>query len=78
MDRGIPTEETLAQMRASSPPASYLVGTQMQHTPVNDPARQRFQQIGMRNGPEVVRQVGIDHVRTHQHRCCHQDPIAQG
>ena len=27
MDRGIPTEETLAKMRASSPPVSYLVGT---------------------------------------------------
>jgi transposase len=27
MDRGIPTEETLAQMRASDPPVSYLVGT---------------------------------------------------
>jgi transposase len=27
MDRGIPTEETLAQMRASQPPVSYLVGT---------------------------------------------------
>ena len=27
MDRGIPTEETLAQMRASDPPALYLVGT---------------------------------------------------
>jgi transposase len=27
MDRGIPTEETLAIMRASEPPASYLVGT---------------------------------------------------
>jgi transposase len=27
MDRGIPTEETLAKMRASSPPASYFVGT---------------------------------------------------
>jgi len=27
MDRGIPTEETLAKMRASSPPASHLVGT---------------------------------------------------
>ena len=26
MDRGIPTEETLAKMRASSPPVSYLVG----------------------------------------------------
>ena len=27
MDRGIPTEETLAQMRASTPPVRYLVGT---------------------------------------------------
>jgi len=27
MDRGIPTEETLAKMRASSPPVRYLVGT---------------------------------------------------
>lgn len=27
MDRGIPTEETLAQMRASTPPVHYLVGT---------------------------------------------------
>jgi transposase len=26
MDRGIPTEETLAQMRASEPPVYYLVG----------------------------------------------------
>ena len=27
MDRGIPTEETLAEMRASTPPGRYLVGT---------------------------------------------------
>ncbi len=27
MDRGIPTEETLALMRASDPPVHYLVGT---------------------------------------------------
>ncbi len=27
MDRGIPTEEVLAQMRASDPPVSYVVGT---------------------------------------------------
>lgn len=27
MDRGIPTEETLEQMRSGNPPASYLVGT---------------------------------------------------
>src|SRR4029077_12296586 len=27
MDRGIPTEEVLAEMRAADPPVSYLVGT---------------------------------------------------
>ena len=27
MGRGIPTEEVLAEMRASDPPVSYLVGT---------------------------------------------------
>ncbi len=27
MDRGIPTEEVLAQMRASDPPVSHIVGT---------------------------------------------------
>jgi hypothetical protein len=27
MDRGIPTEEILEQMRKSTPPVSYLVGT---------------------------------------------------
>ena len=27
MDRGVPTEEVLAEMRASDPPVSYLVGT---------------------------------------------------
>jgi len=27
MDRGVPTEETLADMRASDPPVQYLVGT---------------------------------------------------
>ncbi len=27
MDRGIPTEEVLAQMRQSDPPVHYLVGT---------------------------------------------------
>ena len=27
MDRGIPTEEVLAEMRASQPPIYYLVGT---------------------------------------------------
>ena len=27
MDRGIPTEEVLAEMRQSDPPVHYLVGT---------------------------------------------------
>ncbi len=27
MDRGIPTEAVLAEMRAADPPVSYLVGT---------------------------------------------------
>ena len=27
MDRGIPTEDVLAEMRAAEPPVSYLVGT---------------------------------------------------
>jgi hypothetical protein len=27
MDRGIPTEEVLAEMRASNPPVQYWVGT---------------------------------------------------
>jgi hypothetical protein len=27
MDRGIPTEAVLAEMRASEPPVQYLVGT---------------------------------------------------
>ena len=31
MDRGIPTEETLALMRASDPPVHYLVGTPKGH-----------------------------------------------
>jgi transposase len=35
MDRGIPTEETLAQMRASEPPLYYLVGTRLFHLRVN-------------------------------------------
>ena len=33
MDRGIPTEETLAKMRASSPPVYYLVGTPKDGSP---------------------------------------------
>ena len=31
----------------------------MQHAPINDPARYRLQKLGMRNAPEVVRQVRV-------------------
>jgi hypothetical protein len=33
---------------------------QMQHTPVDDPARHRFHKFGMGNAPEEIREVGID------------------
>ena len=36
---------------------------QMQHAPINDPARYRFYKFGMRNAPEVVREVGINDFR---------------
>ena len=32
----------------------------MQHTPVDDPARDRFHQFGMGNAPKEIREVGID------------------
>jgi hypothetical protein len=35
----------------------------MQHAPINDPARYRLQKLGMGNAPEVVREVGVHHVR---------------
>ena len=35
----------------------------MQHAPINDTTCNRFQQFGMGNAPEVVRQVGVDNVR---------------
>jgi len=35
----------------------------MQHAPINDPARYRLQQVGVRNAPEVVREVGVNNVR---------------
>jgi len=34
----------------------------MQHAPINDPTRHRFQKVGMRNAPEVVREIGVDDV----------------
>ena len=36
---------------------------QMQHAPINDPTRHRLEKFGVRNAPEVVREVGIDDVR---------------
>src|ERR1700751_1565304 len=33
----------------------------MQHTPVDDPARYRLHELGMRNAPKEIREVGIDH-----------------
>src|SRR6516164_3663190 len=36
---------------------------QMQHAPINDPARHRLQKVGMRNAPEVVREIGVHDFR---------------
>ena len=36
---------------------------QMQHAPINDPARYRLQKLGMGNAPEVVREVGVHNFR---------------
>ena len=36
---------------------------QMQHAPINDTARHRLEKIGMRNAPEVVREVGVHDFR---------------
>jgi len=35
----------------------------MQHAPINNPARYRLEKVGMRNAPEVVREVGVDDFR---------------
>src|SRR5215472_8816062 len=35
----------------------------MQHAPINDPARYRLHEVGMRKAPEVVREVGVDDFR---------------
>src|SRR6516165_1665398 len=37
---------------------------QMQHAPINDTARHRLEKVGMRNAPEVVREVGVHDFRT--------------
>ena len=36
---------------------------QMQHAPINDPARHRLQEFGMGDAPEVVREVGVHDFR---------------
>src|ERR1700760_1833424 len=35
----------------------------MQHAPINDTARHRLEKVGMRNAPEVVREVGVHDFR---------------
>ena len=35
----------------------------MQHAPINDPARHRLEEFGVRNAPEVVREVGVHDFR---------------
>ena len=35
----------------------------MQHAPINNPARYRLQEFGMRDAPEVVREVGVNDFR---------------
>jgi len=36
---------------------------QVQHAPINDAARDRLDQLGVGNAPEVVREVGVDDFR---------------
>jgi len=58
MDRGIPTEEVLAQMRASDPPISYIVGTpkgrlsQLESKLVDKPWQQVHQGVQVKLLPE--------------------------
>src|SRR6202049_2011452 len=35
----------------------------MQHAPINDTARHRLEKVGMRNAPEVVREIGVHDFR---------------
>jgi len=35
----------------------------MQHAPINNSARYRLYKLGMRNAPEVVREVGVNDFR---------------
>ena len=36
---------------------------QMQHAPIDNPARHRLEKVGMRDAPEVVREVGVHDFR---------------
>ena len=36
---------------------------QMQHAPINNSARHRLEKVGVRNAPEVVREVGVNDFR---------------
>ena len=42
---------------------------QMQHAPVHDAPRKRQHQFGVRNGPEVVREVGVYNFRVASEQC---------
>ena len=51
----------------------------MQHAPINDPTRHRLEKVGMRNAPEVVREVGVDDVRVAtEHQLLHLDDCLLG
>ena len=58
MDRGIPTEETLAQMRAQDPPIQYLVGTpkgrlsQYEHSLLEKPWQEARQGVDVKLLPQ--------------------------
>ena len=59
MDRGIPTEATLEQMRASDPPVRYLVGTpkgrlsKLEAAPLEEPWRQLREGIDVKLLPQA-------------------------
>ena len=47
---------------------------QMQHAPIDDPARCRLEKVGVRDAPVVVREVGVRHVRmAAKHQLLHLD-----
>ena len=66
---GMPRRMSRASVVRVSPIVGFLHGAvqphpdQMQHAPINDPARYRLQKLGMGNAPEVVREVGVHHFR---------------